>query len=211
MVLCLPLLLGFVTTPSIARSAADKMAPDPNAWLKSKHGDELLAIAAKAGVDRRTLALATCACVRLSLKHVQDGENRPRVAIEAAERWAREDREESKPYDRDVTATLVANAVRNAAAAASYAASTTLFSQAGTLAAFSSAASAAAGAASLSSSAYVIAASADAKAAAVDDDPVYAAAYNARNVAYQETLSQCAAIVRKMIPFRLVEAANRGK
>src|SRR5271165_5649285 len=34
------------------------------------------------------LVLAACACARISLKYVPAGENRPRLAIEAAEGWA---------------------------------------------------------------------------------------------------------------------------
>lgn len=51
-------------------------------WLLGK-----LHIAGK--IDRPTLVLATCAVVRPSLRFVPAGEDRPRVAIETAERWCR--------------------------------------------------------------------------------------------------------------------------
>ena len=35
--------------------------------------------------------LASCGCARLALHHVQAGDDRPRLAIEAAEQWARDD------------------------------------------------------------------------------------------------------------------------
>ena len=40
-------------------------------------------------VDRPRLVLAACACARTVLGRVPEGEDRPRVAIETAERWAR--------------------------------------------------------------------------------------------------------------------------
>jgi hypothetical protein len=39
--------------------------------------------------ERRPLVLATCECARHALVCVPDGEDRPRIAIETAERWAR--------------------------------------------------------------------------------------------------------------------------
>ena len=59
------------------------------AWEQSERGDWLLWLAAKAGVDRRRLVMAACACARLALVHVPPGEERPRVAIETAEAWCR--------------------------------------------------------------------------------------------------------------------------
>ena len=40
-------------------------------------------------VDRRRLVRAACACARTVLHHIPKREDRPRVAIETAERWAR--------------------------------------------------------------------------------------------------------------------------
>jgi len=39
--------------------------------------------------SRRAWVLAVCECARLSLVHIPEGEDRPRIAIEAAEAWAR--------------------------------------------------------------------------------------------------------------------------
>ena len=61
----------------------------PAAWKTCKRGDWMLWLAARSGVDRKVLVLAACACARTALKHVTKGEERPRVAIETAERWAR--------------------------------------------------------------------------------------------------------------------------
>ena len=59
------------------------------AWLTCERGDWMFWLAARAGVDLKTVVLAACACARLSLKYVKVGEDRPRIAIETAERWAR--------------------------------------------------------------------------------------------------------------------------
>src|SRR5574337_1368569 len=58
------------------------------AWEECQQGDWLLWWAAMAGVDRKALVLASCACARLALPHVTAGELRPLKAIEIAERWA---------------------------------------------------------------------------------------------------------------------------
>ena len=50
-------------------------------------GDWLLEIAALAEVDRRTIVLAACQCARTALQYIPVGEERPRKAIEAAEKW----------------------------------------------------------------------------------------------------------------------------
>jgi hypothetical protein len=58
------------------------------AWNECPRGDWLLAIAARAGVDRKKLVLAAAASARTALDSLPPGENRPLSAIEAAERWA---------------------------------------------------------------------------------------------------------------------------
>ncbi len=58
-------------------------------WLTCERGDWLLWLAAKAGVRRQDVALAACACARLSLQFVPEWEARPLQAIEISERWAR--------------------------------------------------------------------------------------------------------------------------
>jgi hypothetical protein len=39
--------------------------------------------------SRKKLILAACGCARLALKHIKKGEDRPRLAIETTEAWAR--------------------------------------------------------------------------------------------------------------------------
>ncbi|MHC4617176.1 MAG: hypothetical protein ACYTEQ_05415, partial [Planctomycetota bacterium] len=60
------------------------------AWAECEQGDWLLWVAATVGVDRRKVVLAACDCAREALVHVPDGEERPRLAIEATEAWANE-------------------------------------------------------------------------------------------------------------------------
>jgi hypothetical protein len=66
------------------------------AWKACHRGDWMLWIAGRlAGssesASRRKVVLAACECARLALRHVKKGEDRPRLAIETAERWARKE------------------------------------------------------------------------------------------------------------------------
>jgi hypothetical protein len=66
------------------------------AWAACERGDWMLWLAGRVagppGDDtRRPLVLAACACARLALPYVPDGEERPLRAIETAEAWARGD------------------------------------------------------------------------------------------------------------------------
>ena len=67
--------------------AGDKTARQ--IWDDCPRGDWLLWFAYRVKVKRRDLILASCACARRSLRFVTPGENRPRLAIEAAERCAK--------------------------------------------------------------------------------------------------------------------------
>ena len=58
-------------------------------WAECERGDWLIWLAAKAGIDRKRLVMAACACARLAIVHVRIGEERPRIAIETAEAWSR--------------------------------------------------------------------------------------------------------------------------
>jgi len=78
------------------------------AWAECERGDWLLWHAAKAGIDRKRLVMAACACARLALVHVRAGEEGPRITIETAEAWCR----------GEATIEQVREARRNAAAAA---------------------------------------------------------------------------------------------
>jgi len=88
--------------------------PDADtAWAECERGDWMLwllgALAGSPSSDsRKKLVFCVCACARLALRHVPEGELRPLAAIETAERWSRGE------------ATL--NEVRNASDASAYAA-----------------------------------------------------------------------------------------
>lgn len=65
------------------------------AWDACERGDWLLWWIGRSGLtgapesaERRTLVKVACGCARLALPHVPAGEERPRIAIETAERWA---------------------------------------------------------------------------------------------------------------------------
>ncbi len=58
------------------------------AWAKCERADWMLWYAHKRGVDARIMTRAACACARTALQYVPAGEDRPRLAIEAAEAWA---------------------------------------------------------------------------------------------------------------------------
>ncbi len=96
-------------TPSLEWLKSRTLA---EAWEQCERGDWLLWLAAKAGVDRKRLVMAACACARLALVHVPAGEQRPRIAIETAEAWCR----------GEATIEQVKEARRNAADAAADAA-----------------------------------------------------------------------------------------
>jgi len=63
------------------------------AWDDCKRGDWMLWLLGKLSDEpeskkRKKLVLTACECARLSLHLVEDGEERPRIAIETAEQWA---------------------------------------------------------------------------------------------------------------------------
>ncbi len=62
-------------------------------WTTCERGDWLLWLAAQmegrsGWHTRQRIVLAACACAETALKHVPEGEDRPRLAIEVARRWA---------------------------------------------------------------------------------------------------------------------------
>ena len=79
------------------KEAVDWVATQPDAataWRTCQRGDWMLWLAGRLSgkpwsVKRRRLVLCACECARLALKYVRPGEDRPRLAIEAAEKWAR--------------------------------------------------------------------------------------------------------------------------
>jgi len=172
---------------------AGRKTPE-KAWKKCGHGDWLLWIVGRLGVDRKTIVLAACACARTALKYVPAGEDRPRIAIETAEAWTR----------GEATMGQVRKAAHAATSAAYYAATDAAADAAyvATPAAYYAAADAAAHAAT--SAAYYAAADAAAHAATSA-----ASAVNAAYAAdcYATAHKQMADIVRKIIPFSVIKQA----
>jgi hypothetical protein len=161
-----------------ARTWAAGRTVSEDSWLACDRGDWLIWIAARLGVDRRLVVLAACDCARLALPRIPDGEHRPRLAIEAAERWAR----------GEATIEEVRAAASAADAYATYAASATSYA--------AYAASAVASAASAADAYATYAASATSYAA-------YAA--YAADDAYAAVPRTCADLVRARIPWAVVE------
>jgi hypothetical protein len=94
-----------------AIDAAGKYTTSQKLWDDCNRGDWMLWLIARTQHDRKQLVLAACACARLSLKYVPAGEDRPRIAIETAEKWARD---EGATLD-DIRAAANAFAAANAA------------------------------------------------------------------------------------------------
>src|SRR5208337_2959706 len=59
------------------------------AWETCNRPEWLLWLAGRLTTDPRPFVLAACACARTVLHLVAAGEERPRIAIEAAEAWCR--------------------------------------------------------------------------------------------------------------------------
>ena len=139
----LPDYLGSLGACPEAREWAAGYSTLAEAWTACDRADWLLWYAGRHDdVDRRLLVRAACACARTALPHVPPGEDRPRLAIEMAERWC------------DGLATL-----QEVGAAAAYAADAAAYAAADAACAAANAAYAAADAA-----AYAAAAAADADA-----------------------------------------------
>jgi hypothetical protein len=159
------------------------------AWLRCPRGDWMLWVAAHAGVERRLVVRAACDCARLALRFVPSGEERPRLAIEAVERWCK-----GEASQDDVRAAAAASSVYTIAVAAAAIATTTV-------AAASSSSVYAAAAAAAEAAAAAYASSSDAAAAV-------AAAYAYDSAAAQNrVLHRCARLVRRRIGWLQVLAA----
>ena len=94
------------------------------AWDDCERGDWMLWLLGKLSGDsksksRKKLVLAACECARLSLHLVPDDEDRPRIAIETAEKWVRGeasiDRVMSAAYAADVATYAAADVAAYAA------------------------------------------------------------------------------------------------
>ena len=64
------------------------------AWQLCQRGDWMLWLLGRLSDPpesdaRKRLVLCTCECARLAIVHVPTGEDRPRIAVETAEAWAR--------------------------------------------------------------------------------------------------------------------------
>ena len=82
-----------------------------DAWRECQHGDWMLWIASKIGVDRKRIVMASCDCVEPALQFVPDGEDRPRAAVDAARAWC----QGAASYEEVRAAAAVADALANAA------------------------------------------------------------------------------------------------
>jgi hypothetical protein len=92
--------------------------PDPSdAWDHCHRGDWLLWAAVELGVAHKLVTLAACDCARTALRHVPPGEDRPRLAIEAAEAWCRGEATEKEATYTAGAYTTFAPACRAAEAA----------------------------------------------------------------------------------------------
>jgi hypothetical protein len=73
-------------SPSLTWLAGRDLA---TAWAECGRGDWMLWLAARAGMDRRVVVAACCACARTLLPRIPADETLPLAAIEAVERWCR--------------------------------------------------------------------------------------------------------------------------
>ena len=72
--------------------AIDWLVEQPNlyhAWRTCTRADWMLWLLARIGCERSTLVLCACDIARTALCHVPKGEDRPLLAIDAAEAWTR--------------------------------------------------------------------------------------------------------------------------
>lgn len=104
-------------------------------WLEAWEGSRvraynLLHAATDIGVERKLIALVGCACARTALRYVPEWEHRPRIAIETAEAFVRDDAKleqlQKATYDifrmpDEATACAVFSAKRACLYASSYA------------------------------------------------------------------------------------------
>ena len=166
---------------------------DQEVWSTCERGDWMLwligAVARNDTVKRKRLVLTACKCARLALTHVPEGEKRPLIAIETAEKWANDD--DSITIADVKAAAAAAHTAAYVAADAAYVAADVAAYVAADVAAYAADAAAAAAAAAD--------AAADAAAAAAYA-AVYAYAYTtatadaAAAAARMKTLAECARI-----------------
>jgi len=187
-----------------ARAWLGRRRNPAKAYRECERGDWLLWLHARKGSDRKLLVLAACDCVRLALKHVPEGEDRPRRAIEAAEAWTRGEVALDEVRRAAAAAYAAAAAADAAAAYAAYAAAYAAAAAAAYAAAYADAYAYAAAAAyaAYAADAAAYAADSDAAYAYAADAAAYAAAYAAAAdaAARTSTLKACADLVRARFP-----------
>jgi hypothetical protein len=165
-------------------------------WKTCKRGDWLLWLCGKMAdkpnwPTRKEVVLAACDCAELALKHVPEGEDRPRKCLETVRAWAAGN------------ATIEEVRIARRAAYAAYAA------YAADAAAYADAAAAYAAYADADAAAYAASASADADAAAA-----YAASASASAdaaAARTKTLAKCAVLVRKRLKIARISKSRSTK
>ena len=111
-------LLAFARDRGACREARVWLATqsDPRAaWEACERADWMIWYARRRDVDPKAFVRIACDCARTALPFVPEGENRPRLAIEAAERWMRGEATIDEVRD---AADAAADAVADAAAAA---------------------------------------------------------------------------------------------
>jgi len=180
---------------SACKRAVEWVAEQPSAaaaWRNCERGDWMLWLLGRlsgepGSAKRKRLVLCCCQCARLALTHVPAGEDRPRLAIETAERWARGE----GPTLSDVRAAADA-------ADAAYAAYVAAYADAA-YAAYAAYAAHAAHAVHADAACAAYAADAAASAVAHAAGDAYYAAYVASD-ARAKTLAECADIVREHYP-----------
>jgi hypothetical protein len=173
------------------------------AWKACRRADWMLWLAGelcRTVPARKRLVLAVCACARTALKYVPEGEKRPLIAIQTAERWARGTHSVT-PEDVRATAYAAHASATHAAAAAAHASATHAAAAAYAYAtAYAAAAAHASANATHAAAAYAAHASATHAAA----DAAYAYAAYAADAAYayatMRALSRMSNIVRKHYP-----------
>ena len=188
------------------------------AWRDCPRGDWLLWAAARLWVDRRLIVRAAAECARAVLYLVPAGEDRPRLAIEAALAWAEEPSAEGANAARAAATAADAAAHAAYAAWAAHAANAARAAEAAWAAhaanaaanAADAAANAAANAASAAAAAYAATATAAAYAAYAASATAAAYAAYAASAAYAaaNAAAVCANIVRATIPWDVVCARD---
>ena len=164
-------------------------------WSSVGRSDWMFWLAARL-IDRKVLVRAACACARTTLKFVKPGEDRPRIAIETAEKWT-----VGQATIEDVSAAAAAASAY--AAAASYAAD--VASSAAAFAAASYAADVASSAAAFASSAAAFAAASYAADVASSAAAFAAAAAAfAADAARDKTKAEIIVIIIREIPASLI-------